>query len=64
MARLTKCIECGSTKLVIRKKDFTFEVKNPGTIKIKNLECCNCGESYFDDKEVTEISRKINRKLK
>lgn len=66
MTRLSKCIECGSTKLVRRKKNFTFETKNPGFLRVRQkcLECSNCGESYFNDEEVNQLSKKIMKKLK
>jgi len=66
VSRLSRCIECGSTKLISKKKNFTFEVKNPGSVKIKQgcLECSNCGESYFDDEEINQLSKKIMNKLK
>lgn len=66
MSRLNKCIECGSTKLVEKEKNFTFEIKNPGSVKVRQkcLECSNCGESYFNDEEVNQLSKKIMKKLK
>lgn len=66
MTRLNRCIECGSTKLVSKKKNFTFEVENPGSVKVRQkcLECSNCGKSYFDDEEINQLSKKIKRKLR
>ena len=65
MTRLSKCIECGSTKLEEKEKTFAFEVKNPGFLRVRQkcLECSNCGESYFDDEEINQLSKKIKKKL-
>lgn len=66
MGRLKRCIECGSSKLVKRRKDFMFEVENPGYVKVKQgcLECSNCGKSYFDNNEINQLSKKIMKKLR
>ena len=66
MARLSKCIECDSTKLVEREKDFMFETKNSRFLRIRQkcLECTNCGESYFNEKEMNQLSKKIDKKMK
>jgi len=66
MSKLNRCIECGSSKLVKRKKDFTFEVKNPGSVRVRQncVECSNCGKSYFDDEQINQLSKKIMKKLK
>ena len=66
MNKLESCIECGSEKLQTKEKEFTFEIKNPGSVKIKQkcLECSNCGKSYFDDKQINQLSEKIIKKTK
>ncbi|MBU3896605.1 MAG: YgiT-type zinc finger protein [Nanoarchaeota archaeon] len=64
---IKKCVECGSKDLKTVKKDMELERSNPGTIKISKLEqlqCQNCGESYFDDKQMTELTRKIDQLIK
>jgi len=64
---MSKCIECGSKKLEIVKKNLTFDRSNPGKIKINNqkcIECKNCGELYFDEKQSDSLARKIDKKIK
>jgi YgiT-type zinc finger domain-containing protein len=64
---IKKCIECGSNNLKTVKKDVELKRDNPGTIKISKLEqieCQNCGESYFDDKQMTTLTRKIDLMIK
>jgi len=67
MQKMSKCIECGSKNLKTVKKNLEFERKNPGKIKIRNqgcIECDNCGELYFDEKQSDELARKIDKKIK
>lgn len=66
MTRLSKCIECDSTKFESREKNFIFETKNSRFLKVKQrcLECSNCGECYFDDEEMNQLSKKIDKKMK
>jgi YgiT-type zinc finger domain-containing protein len=64
---MSKCIECGSKDLRTVKKDLTFNRKNPGVIKINKqecIECKNCGEVYFDEKQSDELAKKIDKKIK
>lgn len=65
--KMSKCIECGSKDLRTVKKNMTFNRKNPGVIKInkqKCIECNNCGEIYFDEKQSDELAKKIDKKIK
>lgn len=65
--KMSKCIECGSKDLVTVKKNLSFDRKNPGKIKINDqecIECNNCGEIYFDEKQSDELARKIDKKLR
>jgi len=65
--KMSKCIECGSKDLTIAKKNFSFNRNNPSTIKINNqkcIECKNCGEIYFDEKQSDEMAKKIDKKIK
>lgn len=64
---IKKCIECGSDDLKIVKKDMELKRDNPGLIKMRGLEqieCQNCGESYFDDEQMTKLTRKIDKEIK
>jgi len=64
---MSKCIERGSKDLRTVKKDLTFNRKNPGIIKIskqKCIECKNCGEIYFDEKQSDELAKNIDKKIK
>jgi YgiT-type zinc finger domain-containing protein len=64
---MSKCIECGNKDLRTVKRDMTFNKKNPSTIKISKqecIECENCGELYFDEKQSDDLTRKIDRKIK
>lgn len=64
---IKKCIECGSGNLKTVKKDVELKRSNPGIIRIQGMEqiqCQNCGESYFDDKQMTELTRKIDCVIK
>jgi len=66
MQKMNKCIECGSKSLKTVKRNLTFDKRNPGTIKIDNqecIECKNCGEIYFDEKQSDELAKKIDRKI-
>jgi YgiT-type zinc finger domain-containing protein len=65
--KMSKCIECGSKDLVTVKKNMSFNKRNPGIIKIDNqkcIECKNCGEIYFDEKQSAELARKIDERIK
>ena len=64
---IKKCIECGSGDLKIVRKDVELKRFNPGRVTIQDteqIECQNCGESYFDDKQMTSLTRNIDKKLK
>lgn len=64
---MKKCVECGSTDLKNVKKDMELKRNNPGIIKLsklKQIQCQNCGESYFDEKQMTELTRKIDQMVK
>jgi len=64
--KLTRCIECDSEDLVEKEKDFTFQLPNPRSIKVRQrcTECSNCGKSYFDNDQANELSDKILKKTK
>jgi len=65
--KMSRCIECGSKKLAVVKKNLTFERSNPGKIKVNDqecIECKNCGELYFDEEQSDELARKIDKKIK
>jgi len=67
MRKLNECVECGSKSLRTVRKNLEFKRENPGKISVKDqecLECANCGELYFDEKQSDELARKIDRKLK
>ena len=64
---ISKCTECGSKDLKTVKKNLELERRNPDKIKVKNqecIECKNCGELYFDEKQSDDLARKIDRKIK
>jgi YgiT-type zinc finger domain-containing protein len=66
MQKMGKCIECGSKDLKTVKKNLEFERRNPSKIRVSNqecIECGNCGELYFDEKQSDELARKIDKKL-
>jgi YgiT-type zinc finger domain-containing protein len=64
---MSKCIECGGKDLKIVKKNLEFERKNPDKLRIRNqecIECKNCGELYFDEKQSDKLAREIDKKIK
>lgn len=65
--KMNRCIECGSRDLKTVRKSLEFARKNPGKIKVKNqecIECVNCGEMYFDERQSDELARKIDKRIK
>jgi len=67
MKKLGECIECGSKNLKTVKKNLEFRRENPGKIRVKDqecMECKNCGELYFDEKQSDDLARKIDKRIK
>ena len=59
---IKRCPECKSTDLHIRPNEkFDFMRPNPGPISVRQtcIQCRNCGEEYFDDEQMTELSKKM-----
>ena len=64
---INECIICHSKDVKPVKRDMKFERKNPGTITVHNQECTecqNCGEQYFDEEQMEDISKKIDKGIK
>lgn len=55
------CVICGSREIKPEKKELTLELQNPGRIRIlQDCQVCKeCGETYYSEEQVTEISRKL-----
>lgn len=64
---IKKCIECDSSSLKVVKKNVELRRGNPGLItvpKLEQIQCQNCGESYFDDNQMTKLAKEIDKKIK
>lgn len=55
------CVRCGSHSIKTVEKHLQFTFPNPETIEVEQVcnECQECGETYFDSKQMTELSHKI-----
>ena len=55
------CVRCGSHNIKTVEKHLQFTFPNPGTLEVdqKCSECQECGETYFNDKQISELSHKI-----
>jgi YgiT-type zinc finger domain-containing protein len=65
--KMNRCIECGSKNLATTKKNLTFNKSNPKIIKVANqecIECKNCGEIYFNEKQSDKLAKKIDKGLR
>lgn len=63
---IKRCVDCGSNNLVSIKKNVELRKSNPGLMtipKVKQVQCQNCGECYFDDEQMTKLSAAIDKKL-
>jgi YgiT-type zinc finger domain-containing protein len=63
---MKRCIECGGKDLKTVKRNLEFRRENPGKIRVKGqgcIECSNCGEIYFDEKQSDDLAKKIDKKL-
>mgnify|MGYP001571633875 CR=1 FL=1 len=60
------CVRCGSNNIKLVDKKLQFNFPNPGTIVVvqKCNECQECGETYFDKNQITELSSKIEQEKK
>lgn len=59
---IKRCPECKSADIHIRPNErFNFVKPNPGPISVNQtcIKCNHCGEEYFDDAQMTELSKKI-----
>ncbi len=58
------CVKCGSDNLIDVKKEIEIPLSNPGSINVLQElnECQECGEIYFNKKQIEELSIKINEK--
>lgn len=56
------CVRCGSHDIKTVEKRLEFTFPNPGTLKIEQKcnECQECGETYFNSEQMTELSDKIH----
>lgn len=54
------CVKCGSENLKKVDKEVEFKI-NPKIVKIRQrcTECQECGEEYFNEKEMDEMSDKL-----
>jgi YgiT-type zinc finger domain-containing protein len=55
------CVKCGSEDLKTHEKELKFDLHNPGIVTIKQecKECQSCGETYFNSKQIHELSIKL-----
>ncbi len=55
------CVRCGSHSIETVEKKMQFNMPNPGLIAVvqKCNECQECGETYFDDNQIAELSKKL-----
>lgn len=60
------CVRCGSENIKIVAKRMDFDLNNPGKISViqECSVCQECDETYFDEKQIDELSEKINQKNK
>lgn len=63
---LPECIDCGSANLKEVEKDIIFGSGNPRIVEIKQkvIECQNCGKWYTNEKQSSELAKKIDAQLK
>jgi YgiT-type zinc finger domain-containing protein len=60
------CAVCGSTNLRQKVREMEFKIPNPGKVAVRQRckECQECGERYFDDRQIAELSKKIKNATK
>jgi uncharacterized protein with PIN domain len=58
------CVRCGSNHIEVVEKELEFNFPNPGIVTVfqKCNECQECGEMYFDKKQIAELSHKLDEK--
>ena len=55
------CVRCGSHNIETVEKRMQFNMPNPGMVTVVQRcnECQECGETYFDDNQMSELSKKL-----
>jgi YgiT-type zinc finger domain-containing protein len=61
MMKKDYCVMCGSENLKKAKRKIEFKISNPGKIEIEQrcTECQECGDTYYNKKEIKELSDKL-----
>ncbi len=55
------CVRCGSDKIVTKDAKIVIELPNPGerTFIQSGSVCEDCGDTYFNNEQIKELSQKI-----
>jgi YgiT-type zinc finger domain-containing protein len=58
------CVRCGSGNIKTVSKRLQFTFPNPGTVTVTEEcnECQECGETYFSEGQMHELSLKLKEK--
>lgn len=56
------CVKCGSENIRLQEKEMEVKFPNPGTIHVKQAcsVCQDCGDSYMDRSQISELSKKVS----